>query len=324
MRFHQGKFFKSIIRAVSLGLAVSLFFIIVSEYPNIKAKTAEKEQAIEAKANSLHEENAEDPTFVYRFSRVLIYSANDKKANAVDYFLNNQKSSITSPAFIITNVDDDTALLEKNADKLMPIASITKLVTAVVASEVFDKDKYIEITKGALATEGDTGSFKLGEKLKVKEIFYPLLMVSSNDAAEALARSYGRSGFINRMNDWVNSIGAYRTYFRDPSGLSPDNVSTARDIATIASWIKKNKPEIFDITMTKTKVVRSHTWTNPTHFLNISAYEGGKNGYTPEALLTNISLFSLGDPKKTYAVALLRSSDRDNDTLEALREALKK
>ncbi len=244
----------------------------------------------------------------------------------------NRKDVISASSYIVAALGkqdekgphSSEVLVEKNADTLLPLASVTKLVTAVVAQRLMPGDEQIEITKAVLATNGDTGKLRLGEKLTVDELMYPLLMVSSNDAAEALARAFDRKKFIKEMNDWANSIGAYRTYFRDPSGLSVENVSTARDITIITQWIQDNMPEIIEITNTKSKTVRVHTWTNPTHFLNLSVYAGGKNGYTPEANRTGLALFKLGTPEKMYAVVLLGSSFRDEDTLDVLDLALKK
>jgi D-alanyl-D-alanine carboxypeptidase len=207
-------------------------------------------------------------------------------------------------------------------DRAVPIASITKLVTAVVAMERMDRSEHVEITGDMLQTYGSSGRLREGEKLRVGELLYPLLMVSSNDASEAIARHYGRRDFIKAMNEWAQSVGAYQTYFIDPSGLSKYNVSTAKDLAIISRAIYKKYPEIFDITNQKTQTVRVHTWTNPTHFLNLSAYAGGKNGFTNEAGRTSISIFSIGeegdDRKKSYAVIVLGSNDRDRDIMNLL------
>jgi D-alanyl-D-alanine carboxypeptidase len=122
------------------------------------------------------------------------------------------------------------------------------------------------------------------------------------------------------MNDWVQSIGAYRTYFADPSGLSPDNVSTVNDMALILDWIRLKEPEIIDITALKTKTIRAHTWVNPTHFLSWSYYIGGKNGYTTEANRTGAALFKLGKNKNVYAVIVLGSGNRDADVIKLLEK----
>lgn len=308
------KFFFSIITAIGAGvigsfLIISGFRIVFDEiiFPNFSRTFEYRSPEFTFDAQSVLN------------GREIIQGAKESISSS------NRKDVISASSYIVTNLDTaNKVLVEKNADTLLPLASVTKLVTAVVARRLMDDAKQIEMTKQMLATNGDTGKLRLGEKLSVEELMYPLLMVSSNDAAEALARGFDRKKFIKEMNDWANSIGAYRTYFRDPSGLSVENVSTARDITIITDWIQNNMPEIITITNTKSKTIRVHTWTNPTHFLNLSVYAGGKNGYTPEANRTGLAIFKLGTPEKMYAVVLLGSSFRDEDTLDVLDLALKK
>ena len=164
---------------------------------------------------------------------------------------------------------------------------------------------------------GECG-FKRIDTFEASDLMYPLLMVSSNDAAEAFALAYGRPEFIRAMNNWAQSIGAYRTYFADASGLSAKNVSTATDLVLMLDWIRNNDPAIFDISLMKSKTVRSHTWVNPTHFLSWSYYSGGKNGYTTEANRTSASLFTLGKHGNIYALVVLGSDNRDADVVKLL------
>jgi D-alanyl-D-alanine endopeptidase (penicillin-binding protein 7) len=198
------------------------------------------------------------------------------------------------------------------------IASLTKLATAVVARKLIGADERVTITRDIMATYGNTAYFQVGETFKASDLLYPLLMVSSNDAAEALAQDYGRVQFIRAMNDWAQSIGAYRTYFADPSGLSAKNVSTAGDIALMLEWIRTHDTTIIETTVLKSKTIRSHTWLNPTHFLSWSYYVGGKNGYTDEANRTGASLFAMGKNKNIYAIVVLGSSNRDADVVKLL------
>ena len=179
------------------------------------------------------------------------------------------------------------------------------------------------ITKKVLATYGNTADFQEGETFTVHDLLYPLLLVSSNDAAEALAQTYGRQAFIKTMNDFTQSIGAYRTYFADPAGLSPQSVSTAHDVAIILDWIYKNQPGLLDITLEKSKTIRSHTWVNPTHFLSWSYYLGGKNGYLPEADKTGALLFRFSSTTPVYAVVVLGSQSRDSDVVSLVRSFMK-
>lgn len=282
-----------------------------------------KEEEIDT---SLLEEADQDPSFVSRFSRVFIYSADDGREiieSAKDTLPGPASKKVTGLSYLVMDMDRGAIVVEKDSDRMLPIASVSKLVTAVVARKLIDENQSITVTSKALATYGNEAKLREGEKFKMKELLYPLLMVSSNDTAEILAREYGREKFITAMNDWVSSIGAYRTYFADPSGLSPQNVSTVRDLSIITKWIWENDPEIFDITLIKSKTVRTHTWTNPTHFLNLDSYAGGKNGYTPEANRTSVALFKLGKYERLYSVMLTGSDSRDSDILELLEEAVK-
>ena len=230
----------------------------------------------------------------------------------------NLKKGITAEAYIVKDLSANGTAISREPDRLLPIASVTKLVTAAVARKLIALDTKITLDRSIMAAYGNTADFRVGETFTAGDLIYPLLMVSSNDTAEAYAQSYGRAKFIAAMNDFTQSIGAYRTYFADPSGLSPKNVSTANDLALIIGWIRQNDPGIIDITQLKTKTVRAHTWVNPTHFLSMSNYVGGKNGYTPEADRTAVSLFSKGPKKDLYAIVVLGSDERDSDEMQLL------
>lgn len=328
-RSSRPQFFLSILTAMMTGVGIAYITIIgvkLVAKPEVVARTF---STLRAAAEGMSLDHLLSKQFIYEAEAMEedlgddIIFTNESLSARVD----SSGAAISALAYSVQSLDKENVLVERNSEQLLPIASITKLITAVVAQKFFDDDDVIEITSSVLATEGTTGKFRLGEKYKVREILYPLLIVSSNDAAEALAQAYdkkhGRGKFVKAMNDWVSEIGAYRTYFRDASGLSPQNVSSAHDLSLIAKWIKDTMPEIFDITLTKAKTIRSHTWINPTHFLSLSSYTGGKNGYTTEARLTNISLFALGNPQRLYSVVLLGSQSRDRDTISVLNEAVK-
>ena len=229
-------------------------------------------------------------------------------------------NKITARAYLVKDLTTGAISAEYAETRLLPIASLTKLVTAEIARRFIPGDMKITITKEIMTTYGNTAGFKVGETFTASDLLYPLLMVSSNDAAEAYARTYSRDQFIAAMNAFCQSIGAYRTYFADPSGLSPLNESTATDLAIIIDWIRKNDPAIIDVTALKIKTVRDHTWVDPTHFLSWSYYLGGKDGYTDEADRTAVSLFALGSRKDVYAVVVLGSASRDADILKLLKK----
>lgn len=261
-----------------------------------------------------------DGTSISGFKRLVSYTAGEEEGLLIAATLSLPRSfveGISAKSYIVKNVESGKIIAQRDSDRLLPMASITKLVTAVIAKKVYKGDEKIKITQNILDTYGTTGQFRLGENINSADLLYPLLMVSSNDAAEALARGYGRKEFISAMNEFVQSIGAYRTTFIDPSGLSENNRTTSNDLVTIMDWINKNEPEIVEITKLKTKTVRNHTWTNPARFLNWSNYQGGKNGYTEEARQTGVALFEMGK-NNLYAVAILGSLMRDDDIVKLL------
>jgi D-alanyl-D-alanine carboxypeptidase len=259
-------------------------------------------------------------TLVTRIKRTVRFSAHEEEDDNTisSVALHAPDATITANGYIIMDLSTNTIVSEKNSSTLMPIASVTKLVTAIVARRHIPRNQRITMTDRMISTYGNTAGFKKGETILAEDLLYPLLMVSSNDAAEAFATEYGRKDFLREMNAVAQEIGAYRTYFADSSGLSSHNISTASDVALIIDWIRKNDPHIIEVTGLKSKTVRSHTWTNPTHFLSWSQYVGGKNGYTPEAGRTTASLFSIGSERRMYAVVVLGSASRDTDMLKLI------
>ena len=226
---------------------------------------------------------------------------------------------VTAGAYLVKDLDTGEIAARYNPDKILPIASLTKLVTVEVAKKLIQPDARITISSPILTPYyGNSADFKAGETFTAHDLMYPMLMVSSNSAAEAFADFYGRAAFVKAMNQFAQSIGAYKTYFADPSGLSAENVSSAGDLALILDWIRKNDPDTLKVTLTKRITIRSHTWVNPTVLLNWSTYLGGKNGYTDEADQTTAAIFSLGALKDTYAVIVLGSDSRNPDVVQLL------
>lgn len=263
-----------------------------------------------------------DGTINDGLSRLIRYTANEEEdvINSALGSLPQGEDRITASSYIVKNLTKGTVWTEYDSDRIKPIASVAKLVTAVVARKLIPEDAEIGISAAIVNTFGNTAGFKEGESFAASDLTYPLLMVSSNDAAEAFARKFGRKLFVKAMNDFVQSIGAYKTYFSDPSGLSRNDVSSAGDLALILDWIRQNDPGILEITLTKAKTVRNHAWVNPTHFLSWSYYAGGKNGFIDEAGRTTAALFRLGYEKDVYAIVVLGSDNRDADVVRLINK----
>lgn len=307
------------IGAVVAGILLSM--VGRSIFHNISPKVSEFQFSDLANLASTVVAKPIDGTTISGIKRIVTYTASEEEGLMTAATLSLPRSSdteISASSYIIKNLLTDKVVAEYQSERLLPMASLTKLVTAVVAKQLIRDSAKVKITNDIVSTFGNTAQFKIGETFQVADLYYPLLMVSSNDAAEALARAYGRAKFIQTMNNFVQSIGAYRTTFKDPSGLSPDNRSTANDLVTIFSWIQKNDPEIIEITKLKTKTVRNRTWTNPAHFLSWSNYLGGKNGYTDEAKQTGVAMFYMGKDKVPYIVSILGSHSRDADIVKLL------
>jgi D-alanyl-D-alanine carboxypeptidase len=182
-------------------------------------------------------------------------------------------------------------LFEKEIDKVLPIASLIKLMTADIVWEDYDPSLIVEITKLK-----DLGNFKIGEKFSVGALLYPLLMESSNDAAVALAQIIGEKSFVDLMNLEAKNLGMENTNFVNPTGLDPDNpgepknYSTVEDLVKLTIHLLKTKPKIMEILATPEidfytpEGVFHHKLKNTNQLLNeIDGIIGGKTGWTDEA-----------------------------------------
>jgi D-alanyl-D-alanine endopeptidase (penicillin-binding protein 7) len=145
----------------------------------------------------------------------------------------------SSVAYVIDQ-DTNEVLLSKNDQAILPIASITKLMTGVVLSEAkLSMDESITITQDDVDTEkGSSSRLKVGTTLTRGELLHLSLMASENRAAHALGRTYpgGLNAFVDLMNAKATSLGMRDTRYIEPTGLSSKNQSSAKDLATLVSF----------------------------------------------------------------------------------------
>lgn len=233
--------------------------------------------------------------------------------------------SISGTSFIAADLRSNYVFLQKNSEQAMPIASITKLVTALVATEYINLDNTATVPQEAIVYTSKP-RLKTGEKISVYQLLFPLLMESSNEAAETIARYYGRDLFIQRMNEKAASLGMKNTKFTDPSGASEDNVSTPEDLFTLAKYIYNNRSFIFNITSGK---IKSSAYGenlfpdigNFNDFADDLRFVGGKVGKTIAAKETEISVFNLainnnGQTPSTRPIAIITlGSDTGKDDI---------
>lgn len=237
-----------------------------------------------------------------------------------------QKPKLSAEAYVVGDLGTGEIILIKNQDKKFPIASTSKLMTALVARDEITEGSIAKVSKTALATYGQNGGFYTGEQIKVSDLLYPLLLESSNDAAEIIAEYFGRENFLRNMNEHAEGLKMTSTFYNDPSGLSEKNQSTAADLFKLAGYVNQNAPEIFQITKNRSYTNKKHTWFSNNQFLFHPEYIGGKSGFTNPAKQTVISAFSLPLGEKItrpIGIVLLRSDDRKKD-VESILKYLKK
>lgn len=175
----------------------------------------------------------------------------------------------------------------------VPIASLTKLMTALIVVEKYDLTEKIKIDKNDVAVDGSKVGFLTDEEVTIDDILNGLLIVSGNDAAMALSHhGMETSGFVNLMNEKAQKLGMKQTHFLDPSGLNDQGKSSAYDIAILLSQAIKNE-KIASIITKADETIKSldgsqiHDLKNSnrlvTDEMHYDGIIGGKTGFTPDA-----------------------------------------
>lgn len=199
--------------------------------------------------------------------------------------------NIMAKSAYVYDVRDNKVLYEKNQDERVPLASLTKLMTALVARSEEPNDKTIIITRKAVETEGDSG-LRVGEEWSLKKLIDFSLISSSNDGMAAVAMAFGpEKNFVNLMNKKADEIGMKNTYYFNETGLDESTqkggaYGTAKDTATLFAYILKNYPNLVSATSDAQMKISSlndivHTATNTDLIVeDIPGLIGSKTGYT--------------------------------------------
>ncbi|MBW3777565.1 D-alanyl-D-alanine endopeptidase [Aeromonas veronii] len=158
---------------------------------------------------------------------------------AVSAAPNPAKLEVRSSSALVVDVKTGKTLYQKNATKVRPIASLTKLMTALVVLDAKQNlNQTITVDKNDLDRVKHTHSrIRMGTKVTRRDALHLALMSSENRMASALARHYpgGRSAFVRAMNNKARQLGMRNTHFYDSTGLSTRNVSTAQDLGKLAA-----------------------------------------------------------------------------------------
>lgn len=230
---------------------------------------------------------------------------------------------IGARAYLAADLKNNFIFLEKNSEKILPIASITKLMTALVATEYINLWKEIKIQKGDLVFTSRP-RLKVGEKYTGFDLLYPLLMESSNEAAEVFSRFLGKENFIFLMNEKAKSLGLEKTIFKDTSGQDPGNLSSAKDLFYLAKYLYFNRQFILNVSRGKIYWhLISKDFSDLENFNLFSEKEnfiGGKSGKTSFAKETFLSIFEIEfkKEKRPIAILILGSDDFYSETKKIL------
>ncbi len=241
--------------------------------------------------------------------------------------------SIGALSVLVWEVEKEKVLFEKNGSWRLPIASLTKLMTALVVIEETDLSEEVPITASAIKEDGFRGELLIGDVLSVEQLIQASLITSSNDAASALAEYVGgkvlndvnpealeaserRAVFVLLMNRKAQALGMTDTKFQTVTGLDhAEQFSTAHDLMMLVNYLWRAHPKLMTYTQlptfsTTSRGGKSYTWETTNELLKeVDGIEGGKTGFTTLAHGTLITLWQIS-PGRTLAGIILGSDNR--------------
>lgn len=239
---------------------------------------------------------------------------------------------VNATSTTLMDMDTNRVLYNSNGNDVRLIASISKIMTAIVTINNYDISNVIKIDESVLKSYGSGIYVEVGEEISVENLLYGLMLRSGNDAAIQIANTVGGSmeNFVKIMNDTAKSIGMKNTNFINSSGLENDkgegNTSTSYDMALLMSYAMKN--EVFKkIVSTQKKVVKTnyktYVWYNKNKLLkNYKFCTGGKTGFTEKARRTLVTTASKDN--MNFVVVTLNDPNDFSDHLNLYEEYFKK
>lgn len=236
--------------------------------------------------------------------------------------------SVSAKSVLFSDTKEGEVLFAKNIHEKLPIASLVKVMTVLIALEHKNMKDEFTVSQRAAQTEPDKMLLIAGEKLILEELLDGIFLISANDAAEVIAEETtgDRDEFINLMNIKAKQLGMNNTHFVNSTGLDEDidnSYSTVYDLTILTRYLIKHYPEVVNISSTEhifLPITENHQDYDMYSGINLlTTYPGVvgfKTGYTPEAGLTLITLVR----KNNHEVigVLLGSADRRDEAREIL------
>ena len=209
--------------------------------------------------------------------------------------------TLTAEAAYLEDTDTGNILININGEKPMPMASITKMMTAVIAIQTGNLDQGITIKQDAIDEvilhNGSSAFLQVGDVISLKDLLYGLMLPSGDDAAIAIADGLAGTPnqFVQRMNLFAHRLHLYQTHYTNPDGLTPDNetnpnhYTTPADLAHLARYAM-SLPLFAQIVQTQAYILKasgthhSYTWKTTNDLLgSYKGMTGIKTGHTVEA-----------------------------------------
>ncbi len=268
---------------------------------------------------------SEAPSLKERQSFIRRYIEIQKKIREVRWFAekDNLEEKINAMSYLVLDVNRGTPLLSKNENHSYPIASITKLMSAVVAVENIDIDQKVTLAPEMFlqnSWQRPSPAIYAGQTLAVSDLIKASLIQSTNNAVHPLTHLLDDGLFLEKMNETAKKIGMTNTRFYDAHGVSSLNRSTAPDILKLMTYVLENHPNILKTTTEENFQLPGncpqHNWIctfkNLNTFHNVEGFLGGKSGFTNAAGNTFTGIFEINGKK--YSLVLLNTKSRTTDT----------
>ncbi len=258
----------------------------------------------------------EDAKAVYDIAHVgmpvLIFEDNFKSDN---FSYEPKDLGLTAPSYLVADLKSNVVLLSNDATSTLSIAYVTKLLTALVSAEYINLDTVVTIKESMIEPTSKPRLYR-GEKVTAYNLLFPLLLESSNEAANALAQVVGTKRFVSLMNTKAKSMGMTSTVFTDPAGKDPTNVSTHQDLFALAKYLYFNRRFVLGISSQTLKVTAydKHDFPGLQNF-NLyggdPTFVGGNVGETEETKETMLAVFNLpiGQTTRPIAISILGSEN---------------
>ena len=206
--------------------------------------------------------------------------------------------AISASSYIVMDMDNNIVLEGNNINESRLIASISKIMTCIIAIENGNLDEEVTVNKDILKAVGSSIYLEIDEKITLKNLLYGMMLRSGNDAAIMIANTISKNEeeFVKLMNEYAKKIGMTNTIFYNSNGLENSdgigNKSSAYDMALLTSYAYKNE-EFRRIFKTKNYTCKSdkktYSWLNKNKLLKYDYITGGKTGYTMKAKRTLVT-----------------------------------